>query len=74
MFQRVICYWGVLLLLCSFALPAAGQTTRERSDKAYALLGVSHGEPAVQILHELISYRIMDTLNSAGKLAGRAIS
>jgi len=73
MFKRLICFCWIALFTCFVTLLSAGQTIKERSDKAYALLSVSQGQATVELLNELTSYRIIDSLNKALDLARKAV-
>jgi len=74
MFKRLICFSWIVLFLCLVTLPSGGQTIKERSDKAYARLSVSKGQTTVELLNELTSYRIIDSLNRAVAIARRAVN
>jgi AraC-like DNA-binding protein/tetratricopeptide (TPR) repeat protein len=73
MFKRLICFFWIVLISCLVSLPSAGQTIKERSDKAYASLSVSQGQTMVELLNELTSYRSIDSINRAVDLARRAV-
>lgn len=63
----------LLILICFFTPTTVGQTTRERSDKAYAALRLSKGQKKVRLLNELTTYRITDTIDKAGTFAAMAV-
>ncbi len=74
MFKRLICFFWIALFTCFVTLPSAGQTIKERSDKAYAGLLHSKGIKAVELLNTLTLLRIHDSLDRAKVLALHAVS
>jgi len=65
-------YW-IVLILCFVALSSAGQTLKERSNKAYLRLHASGGRDAINALNELTIYRMHDSVDRAVMLAHRAV-
>lgn len=63
----------IVLLVALVTLPAQSQTLKQRSDKAYSSLAISHGRSAVDYQNLIAGYRLHDTLKQAGLFAEKAI-
>ena len=63
-----------LFLISCFSAPCLlAQTLRESSEKAYSLLNGAKPLQKITLLHELISYRVIDSVDRAKTLAIIAI-
>jgi AraC-like DNA-binding protein len=73
MYKRLFSAFWIILITCFVALPSAAQTIKERSHKAYSRLSVSHGQETIDLLNELTTYRIIDSIDRAKILAQKAV-
>lgn len=61
------------LISCYSATCLFAQTLRESSEKAYSLLNSVKSSQKITLLHEIISYRLIDSVDRAKTLAFKAI-
>lgn len=67
-------YFLTWLIFTLIAKTTTSQTIRSRSSDAYRKLATAGNKESVDLLNELTTYRMLDSLDRAGELAARAVA
>lgn len=71
--NRTPCFL-TFLIITLIADISAGQTIKIRSREAYRKLAFAGKQESIELLNELTTYRMLDSLDRAGELAARAVA